>query len=121
MGVHGFRVRGLAPAPRNDSAHIPISSALRSVLLRMRIEAASFKGRLVSFSTGGPWIPQIQPGDTLALPTRANLAIGLTYVGFLLLLGAAVFLSWRNYSRGRGDAQGSWRLAAATSAPRSVG
>jgi serine/threonine-protein kinase len=75
----------------------------------LRIEAAAWKGRPVSFELFGPWREPVRmPRLT---PTQARLAIIVYAVISFLLLGAG-WLAWRNYGAGRGDVGGAVRLAA---------
>jgi serine/threonine-protein kinase len=73
----------------------------------MRIEAASYRGRPVSFRWLGPWSgsdregPHIDPGFTV-----------FYWILFVLLIGAA-WLARSNLRAGRGDRRGSLRLGIA--------
>ena len=76
----------------------------------MRVEAASYGGRPVSFLWIGPWTRQVD-----ASVTAASVGAGpLVFLGFLLLclLGGAV-VARRNVRAGRGDRRGAVRLGAA--------
>jgi serine/threonine-protein kinase len=78
--------------------------------LTMRIEAASYRGRPVSFSWIGPWTrPSRDPEGSAEAQ-----AGGLVWQGLLLLfvLGGAL-LARHNILAGRGDRRGAFRLAAA--------
>jgi serine/threonine-protein kinase len=79
----------------------------------MRIEAAAWKGRPVSFEIFGPWRrpARQQPEATKTAGQRfgtwlSNAVISITLVG-------ALWLAWRNFRAGRGDTRGALRLAAA--------
>jgi hypothetical protein len=77
--------------------------------LTMRIEAASYRGRPVSFLWIGPWTrPSRDPEGAPETP-----AGGLVFSGLLLLFifGGAV-IARRNVRAGRGDRRGAVRLAA---------
>ncbi len=69
--------------------------------LPLRLEAAAYRGRLVSFRTFGPWpaIPQRRPGAT---------AIGAVTISSILLFSAV--LAWFNARTGRVDRRGAVRL-----------
>jgi Protein kinase domain len=76
----------------------------------MRVEAASYRGRPVSFLWVGPWTrPSRDPEGT-----PETLAGGLVFQGLLLLflLGGAV-VARHNMRAGRGDRRGALRLAGA--------
>jgi serine/threonine-protein kinase len=84
----------------------------------LRIEAAAWKGRPVSFELIGPWrepVRVVRPG---AARTRQLWIQG--GVLSLLLLGAG-WLAWRNYRVGRADVGNAMRLAAIAFAARSLG
>lgn len=68
----------------------------------LRVEAASYHGKVVFFKLIGPW----------TRPTQAaqNSSPIIAIVGFGILFGAAL-LAWRNYRQGKGDRQGALRLA----------
>jgi predicted Ser/Thr protein kinase len=67
----------------------------------LRIEAASWRGKPVSFRVIGPWSrpERMQPGGIF----------GVTFV--LCIMTLAAFLAWRNIRLGRGDTRGASRLA----------
>jgi serine/threonine protein kinase len=77
----------------------------------MRIEAAAWRGRPVSFELSGPWRRPGQP--------QAPQVAGLPFAGwaslivflFLIVLVGAVWLAVRNFRAGRGDTRGALRLA----------
>ena len=76
----------------------------------VRIEAASYRGKPVSFAIIGPWtLPTPARGlyAGVELPTQAY---ALTAVLFLVLGSAAVFFARRNLRLGRGDRRGATRL-----------
>ena len=75
----------------------------------LRIEAAAWRGRPVSFELFGPWrLPvRVQP-PTPAQTRRTWIVNGV--ISFVLL--GASWLAWRNYRAGRGDVGGAVRLAA---------
>jgi len=78
----------------------------------LRVEAASYQGRPVSFRVLGPWGRASQPPQfsfgTLSLPM---------FVLFVLALPlAAGLLAWKNTRTARGDRRGAFRLALFASA-----
>lgn len=76
----------------------------------LHVEAAANKGKPVFFQLSGEWTrarrmaaPESKGGQ------RASEIFGL---GFLVLLVAGgIWLAYRNYSRGKGDRQGAWKMA----------
>jgi serine/threonine-protein kinase len=73
----------------------------------MRIEAASYRGRPVSFRWLGPWsrsdreAPRFDPGFTV-----------FSWIIFVLVIGGS-WLAWNNLRAGRGDRRGALRLGVA--------
>jgi serine/threonine-protein kinase len=84
----------------------------------MRIEAAAWKGRPVSFELFGPWRQPIRVRPLT--PAQSRLAGILSGVVSFLLMGAG-WLAWRNYRAGRSDVGGALRLAAIGCAAQSLG
>ncbi|MGE5278792.1 MAG: protein kinase domain-containing protein [Acidobacteriota bacterium] len=78
----------------------------------MRVEAASYRGRPVSFLWVGPWTRPVR--ESSAAPQSTAGAGDLVFEALLLLflLGGAV-LARRNVRAGRGDRRGAVRLGAA--------
>jgi len=78
----------------------------------MRIEAAAWKGRPVSFEIFGPWRRPVRI-EPAAPPTGAARLVTLAALTLLCaVLLSALWLAWRNYRQDRGDRRGSLRLAA---------
>ena len=79
----------------------------------LRIEAAAWKGRPVTFELLGPWWrpERMQPQAQQTAADRFVEIGGSTLIGIVLL--GALLLAWRNFRQGRGDIRGSLRLAAA--------
>ena len=76
----------------------------------LRIEAASFRGKLVFFSLIGNWTKPDRmksPEDSTGKKVQQLLEIGL----LLALFFGAVYLARRNYRQGRGNREGAFRLA----------
>jgi serine/threonine-protein kinase len=76
----------------------------------MRIEAASWRGKPVSFQVIGPWTraARMQPYQA----TSGEVASRWLYLVVLFaLFVTATLLAWRHFGLGRGDARGASRLA----------
>jgi hypothetical protein len=74
--------------------------------VRLRIEAASWRGRPVYFQVIGPW----SKPERMAPPSGGTgKVVGMFFICTLIL---AAFLAWRNIRLGRGDMRGAFRLAA---------
>jgi serine/threonine protein kinase len=78
----------------------------------MRIEAAAWKGRPVSFELFGPWRRPARM-QTQARQTTGE-RVAAWFAGFILsiVLAGALWLAVRNFRAGRGDTRGALRLAA---------
>jgi serine/threonine-protein kinase len=78
--------------------------------LKVRIEAAAYRGRPVWFEVITPWTKPERMGAR-AWP-KAKLVTQLTYLGLtVLLMSAAGFMARRNIVLGRGDRKGAFRVA----------
>jgi len=76
----------------------------------LHVEAAALHGQPVFFQLSGPWTtPSRMPAPESSAPDRAGEIFGTTFV--LLLMFGGIWLAHRNYSRGKGDRRGAWRLA----------
>jgi hypothetical protein len=78
--------------------------------VKLRVEAAAYRSRPVSFKVIGPWT--IAPGEDIRRPTalqRAGSVAGTVIV--LSLLAGAVVLVRANLKSGRGDRRGANRIA----------
>ena len=76
----------------------------------LHVEAAAMGGKYVFFQLAGPWTAASRmpaPRETSA--EKANSIFGTLFV--LLIFGGGIWLAYRNYSRGKGDRKGAWRLA----------
>ena len=78
--------------------------------LPLRVEAASWKGRLVFFQLVEPWRQSGRTGSSERTPGEKAGVLAEAVIGSTLFLAAAL-LAWRSYRRGRGDLRGSARLA----------
>lgn len=74
--------------------------------VKMRIEAASFRGKPIYFARIGPWTA-VSGGLTGANRVQAYFAVGI--IGSLLAGG--LVLAWQNVKRKRADMRGALRLA----------
>jgi len=77
----------------------------------LRVEAASFQGKLVFFRLVGEWT---KPGRMVSAEKKSfgEQAQTITFLLILVLgLSGGAFLARRNYLRGRGDREGALRLA----------
>ena len=70
--------------------------------IQLRVEAASYQGKVIFFKLIGPWT---KPREA---PQSSSIFSGLISVGIIL---GAVLMARRNYRRGKGDLQGALRLA----------
>jgi len=78
--------------------------------LRVRVEAAAYRGRAVSFLLIGPWtVPTRMQAVQRALEDRIGYAVFLTVL--VALLGGAVVLARYNVRHGRADRRGAMRVA----------
>jgi hypothetical protein len=76
----------------------------------LHIEVLALRGQLVSFRMTGPWtVPERMPPPEQTTSERAGEIFGTGFVLFLIFGG--IWLAYRNYSRGKGDRRGAWRLA----------
>jgi serine/threonine-protein kinase len=76
----------------------------------LHVEAAALRGKFVYFQLASDWTTptrMVAPEATGA--DRAREIFGTTFA--ILLLGGGIWLAHRNYSRGKGDRRGAWRLA----------
>jgi hypothetical protein len=74
----------------------------------LRVEAALYQGRPVSFRVLAPWT---RPSESSPV-SFGSLSTPMFIVGVLALPAAAGLLAWRNARNGRGDRRGAFRLAA---------
>jgi len=77
----------------------------------LHVEAAALHGLPVFFQLSGPWtVPWRMPPPPPTASQRAGTIVGNSLTIFLVFTG--IWLAHRNYSRGRGDRQGAWKVAA---------
>ncbi len=76
----------------------------------LHVEAAAWRGKPVFFRLAGPWTtPDRMPVAEATGSAKASQIFGIGFVCFLVTGG--IWLAHRNYSRGKGDRRGAWRLA----------
>jgi len=78
----------------------------------LRIEAAAYRGRVVSFRIIGPWTRAVrmQPYQQTTGQKISNFIVVTIFIG--LIVGGAVIARY-NLQHGRGDRRGAFRIAAA--------
>ena len=78
---------------------------------QLHVEAAAYRGKPVFFQAGGEWTtPSRMPEAASTGSRRASDIFGTIFA--LLIFAGGIWLAYRNYSRGKGDRQGAWRMAA---------
>jgi Protein kinase domain/zinc-ribbon domain len=76
----------------------------------LHVEAAALHGLPVYFELSGPWTsPSRMPPPESTASERAGEIFGMCFIVFLVCGG--IWLAYRNYSRGKGDRRGAWKLA----------
>jgi len=98
------------PLSSFDSRRAWIGSHPHAPEVPIRIEAASWRGRLVSFQVIGPWS---KPDRMKSAPRGISLGIGWSSVGlavFAVVVGMAILLAYRSLRLGRGNIRGATRL-----------
>jgi Protein kinase domain len=76
----------------------------------LHIEAAALHGQPVYFGISGPWTnPRRMPPPEKTRSEKAASVFAVCFVLFLFCGG--IWLAYRNYSRGKGDRRGAWKLA----------
>jgi serine/threonine-protein kinase len=81
-------------------------------MVPVRIEAAAFHGKPISFEIIGPWTESRRTASTVvgrSLPRQIGIAIVLS-VAFIVV-ASALFFALRNLRLGRGDRRGARRIA----------
>jgi serine/threonine-protein kinase len=73
----------------------------------VRVEAAAYQGRPVSFRVLGPWTRPSEPPPV----SFGSISTPMFIAGLLALPAAAGLLAWRNARSGRGDRPGAFRMA----------
>ena len=78
----------------------------------LHVEAAALDGKLVFFKLVSAWTtPERMAPPEPTASERASEIFGISFVLFLVF--GAIWLAYRNYSRGKGDRRGALRLASA--------
>lgn len=76
----------------------------------LHVEAAAYQGKPVFFQLSGLWTnPVRMPPPEETGSEKASQIFGVSFV--ILLIAGGIWLAYRNYSRGKGDRRGAWRLA----------
>jgi hypothetical protein len=75
----------------------------------LRLEAAAYRGRPVSFIEVGPWTPAPGNSQDTSKSQHISIIFASCIVGSLLVAG--VVLAWKNLQRKRADLHGALRLA----------
>ena len=111
----GFDMRQFAPVePRwTPPAAFDVRAAWSGPAgpYQVRVEAASWRGKPVSFRVIGPWTRPYRAEIPSPHWQRAGQAL-LQVIAWSLLAAGCV-LAWRNVREGRGDWRGAWRAAGA--------
>jgi serine/threonine-protein kinase len=76
--------------------------------LPLRLEAAAYRGRLVSLRSVGPWS---SPEQSTRRPAGGGVIVGVVVYGLVVL---ALVLGWANVRAGRGDRRGAFRIGMTT-------
>jgi eukaryotic-like serine/threonine-protein kinase len=85
----------------------------------IRIEAAAYHGRLVSFRIVEPWTRAVDaPEPPQGALARASHVVNVAW--YVIVVVAAAFVAWRHVRLGRGDRRGALRLALYLGAVRLV-
>jgi hypothetical protein len=106
-----------AVAPERIPLHYSDSRAAWKGVLPMgqdvpvRIEAAAFRGRPVSFEIIGPWTQTRTASLVIPLTPARKIGIGILLAIVFVVIAGAVFFAQRNLRLGRGDRRGATRLA----------
>jgi serine/threonine-protein kinase len=86
----------------------------------IRVEAAAYRGRPVSFTILGPWSRPTREQERQKMAGEMALSLMVTLTVFLLIAASAV-VARRHYRSGRSDRIGARRLAAAMGVTTIVG
>jgi serine/threonine-protein kinase len=76
----------------------------------LRIEAAAYKGRIVSVDLIHPWTEPVSFGDS-SRSTGQKVAQTVVGIALVLVLSAAVLVARHNLRKGRGDRRGALRIS----------
>jgi tRNA A-37 threonylcarbamoyl transferase component Bud32 len=79
---------------------------------KLRLEAAAYRGRIVSFQTIYPWTEPSRMRETNRSVAEVWIQ-GFIAVAVLVVLSVATFVARHNLRKGRGDRRGVLRIAAA--------
>jgi tRNA A-37 threonylcarbamoyl transferase component Bud32 len=79
---------------------------------KLRIEAASYRGKPVSFLRISPWTRGTRQVSTIQENSRVSWSQAAATLTIFTLLVAAALIARHNVRKGRGDRRGAWQLAA---------
>jgi serine/threonine-protein kinase len=117
-----FRLAGLDPAmfasaqpewlPRGQAdERVAWDGTMPEGPTRIRVEAASWRGRPIYFQIIQPWTRPDRM-EEVAVGRGARVLNALAVLATVFLIGSALFVARMNVRAGRGDWSGAWRLAA---------
>ena len=78
----------------------------------LRVEAAAYRGKAVSFHQVAPWTTPTRMPDTIAQRTKLDWTSVVVQLVALGVFAAAALVARHNLRKGRGDRRGGFRLAA---------
>jgi len=79
---------------------------------KVRIEAASFRGKPVSFLRVAPWTRGTREVSTIQENSRVSWPQAVATLTIFTMLVTAAIIARHNVRKGRGDRRGAWQLAA---------
>jgi serine/threonine-protein kinase len=79
---------------------------------KLRIEAASYRGKPVSFLRVAPWTRGTRQVSTIEENSRVSWTQAAAQLTIVAMLVTAAFVARHNIRKGRGDRRGAWQLAA---------
>jgi hypothetical protein len=79
--------------------------------IKLRIEAAGYRGRVSSFGIIGPWTPATRMPDAGAARGAQRWASNISTLIILIFVAGGFIIGRHNVRSGRGDRRGAWRLA----------
>jgi serine/threonine-protein kinase len=79
---------------------------------KLRIEAASYRGKPVSFLRVAPWTRGTRQVSTIQENSRVSWSQAAATITIFTLLIASAIIARHNVRKGRGDRRGAWQLAA---------
>jgi hypothetical protein len=79
---------------------------------KLRVEAAAYRGRPVSFQQIAPWTSATRTARANVEPARISVWSALITIAVLSIFVAAALIARHNLRKGRGDRRGAFQLAA---------